>query len=145
MEKNEGIERILQIMKHYNLSQRQFAMKIDMNPQTLNSMIIRNYEIRITIIADILRAFPEVSIEWLVLGDGDMIKQPKEDENWKVTQFIPVPNNELVDALKDHIATLKADNERMRKEIDEYRREKSGAAAGYGYMAAEGTPLTKTE
>lgn len=138
MEKNEGIERILQIMKHYNLSQRQFALKIDMNPQTLNSMIIRNYEIRITIIADILKAFPEINIEWLVLGEGDMIKLPKTDDNWKVTEFIPIQNNELVDALKDHIATLKAENERLRKEMEEYRREKSSAPIEYSSVAAEG-------
>jgi predicted RNase H-like nuclease (RuvC/YqgF family) len=77
----------------------------------------------------------------LLRGEGEM----KKGDEWKVTQFIPVPNNELVDALKDHIASLKAENEHLRKEIEEYRREKSGAAVGYGYMAAEGTPLTKTE
>ena len=143
MEKNEGIERILQIMKHYNLSQRQFAMKIDMNPQTLNSMIIRNYEIRITIIADILRAFPEVSIEWLVLGDGDMIKPPKEGEEWKVTQFIPIPNKE-VEQLEDHIKTLKELNAMLREKINVLEAEKKDApAVPYPYAAAES--LTKNE
>jgi peptidoglycan hydrolase CwlO-like protein len=106
-------------------------------------MIIRNYEIRITIIADILRAFPEVSIEWLVLGDGDMIKQPKEDENWKVTQFIPVPNKE-VEQLEDHIKTLKELNAMLREKIKVLEAEKKDAPdVPYPYAAAES--LTKNE
>lgn len=148
MEKNKWIERILLIMKHYKLNQRQFALKTEISPQSFNSMIVRNHEPKLSTIADILQAFPEVSIEWLVLGDGDMIKHSNEDENWKVTQFIPVQNNELVDALKDHIASLKAENEHLRKDIEEYKREKSGqavATSGYGFVAAEDNPLTKTE
>jgi hypothetical protein len=90
--------------------------------------------VSLTTIVGMLELFPDLSAEWLLRGEGDM----KKGEEWKVTQFIPVQNNELVDALKDHIATLKADNERMRKEIDEYRREKTSAPVEYSSVAAEG-------
>ena len=148
MEKNDCLQRVMLIMKHYGMKQRPFAIKVGISPQTLNTTIVNDTKPSLSLIQDILRAFPEVSAEWLVLGDGDMIKPPKEDENWKVTQFIPVQNNELVDALKDHIASLKAENEHLRKDIEEYKREKSGqavAASGYGFVAAEDNPLTKTE
>lgn len=135
MEKNKWIERILLIMKHYKLNQRQFALKTEISPQSFNSMIVRNHEPKLSTIADILQAFPEVSIEWLVLGDGDMIKPPKEDENWKVTQFIPVPNKE-VEQLEDHIATLKELNAMLREKIKVLEAEKKAApAVPYPYAA----------
>lgn len=98
----------------------------------------------LTTIVLLLEAYPDLSAEWLLRGEGDM----KKGEEWKVTQFIPVQNNELVDALKDHIASLKAENEHLRKDIEEYKREKSGqamATSGYVFVAAEDNPLTKTE
>lgn len=143
MEKNKWIERILLIMKHYKLNQRQFALKTEISPQSFNSMIVRNHEPKLSTIADILQAFPEVSIEWLVLGDGDMIKPPKEDENWKVTEFIPIPNKE-VEQLEDHIRTLKELNELLREKIKVLEAEKKVApAVPYGFVAAES--LTKNE
>lgn len=92
--------------------------------------------VSISTIVKTLSAYQDLSAEWLLRGEGEM----KRGDDWKATQFIPIQNNELVDALKDHIATLKADNKRMRMEIEEYRREKSGstmAAADYAFTAAE--------
>jgi transcriptional regulator with XRE-family HTH domain len=135
-------QRVNEFRKSNDLSVNAFAQSLNMNQATLNQQLKEDgHGVTLTTISLILQAYPDLSAEWLLRGDGSM----KKGDNWKVTEFIPIQNNDLVDALKDHIATLKADNERMRKEIEEYRREKSGAAAGYGYMAAEGTPLTKTE
>lgn len=117
------------------LSIRAFAMKIGMLQETLNKQLKEDGRgVSISTIVLILAAYPDLSAEWLLRGEGEM----KKGDELKVAQFIPVQNNELVDALKDHIATLKADNERMRMEIEEYRREKSAASIEYISVAADG-------
>ena len=128
-------QRVNEFREKEGLSIRAFALKIGMLQETLNKQLKEDGRgASISTIVLILAAYPDLSAEWLLRGEGDM----KKGEEWKVTQFIPVQNNELVDALKDHIVTLKADNERMRKEIDEYRREKTAAPVEYSSLAAEG-------
>jgi hypothetical protein len=135
-------QRVNEFRQDKQMSILALSKVLEMNQTTLNKQLKDDgCGVQVSTLVKILSVYPELSAEWLLRGEGEM----KKGDEWNVTQFIPIQNNELVDALKDHIATLKADNERMRKEIDEYRREKSGAAAVYDYMAAEGTPLTKTE
>ena len=73
MKNNDGIERIKLIMKHFGLSQRKFALKANMSPQTLNTAIKSDGELKLSVIQDILTAFPEISIEWFVMGKGEML------------------------------------------------------------------------
>ena len=81
-------------------------------------------------------AFPEINKAWLLTGEGDMLDETSGNER----PLPPAdPNVEVVLALKDHIATLKAENERLRREIDELRREKNRHAGGDGLVAAEQT------
>ena len=75
MEKNEHLSRMLLIMEHYGLNQRRFAIKIGVTPQSLNTMIVRDSELKASTLVGILHAFEEVSIEWLVLGTGEMIRK----------------------------------------------------------------------
>lgn len=127
-------QRVNAFREKEGLSIRAFALKIGMLQETLNKQLKEDGRgVSISTIVLILAAYPDLSAEWLLRGEGDM----KKGEEWKVTQFIPIQNNDLVDALKDHIATLKGENERMRKEIEEYRREKSAAPVEYGSVAAE--------
>lgn len=118
MEKNVGIERILLIMKHFNLSQRQFALRTGMNPQTFNSMVIRDYELRLSVIASILHAFPDVRTEWFVMGEGEMLRPEKTDEELLGEKIIPV--------LKKQIAHLES-------EIDYLREQNMLLLRGTGY------------
>jgi hypothetical protein len=128
-------QRFNEFRQSIGLSILAFSKTINVGQATLNKQTKEDgCGVSISTIVKTLQAYPDLSAEWLLRGEGDM----KKGEEWKVTQFIPVQNNELVDALKDHIATLKADNERMRKEIDEYRREKTAAPVEYSSLAAEG-------
>lgn len=138
-------QRVNEFRQSLGLSILAFSKAININQTTLNKQLKEGgCGVQVSTLTQILDTYPDLSAEWLLRGEGDM----KKGEEWKVTQFIPVQNNELVDALKDHIASLKAENEHLRKDIEEYKREKSGqavAASGYGFVAAEDNPLTKTE
>ena len=128
-------QRVNEFRQSLGLSILAFSKAININQTTLNKQLKEDgCGVQVSTLIQILDTYPDLSAEWLLRGEGDM----KKGEEWKVTQFIPVPNNELVDALKDHIATLKADNERMRREIDEYKREKIASPIEYSSVAAEG-------
>ena len=137
-------QRFNEFRQSLGLSILAFSKTINVGQATLNKQTKEDgCGVSISTIVKTLEAYPDLSAEWLLRGEGDM----KKGDEWKVTQFIPVQNNELVDALKDHIASLKAENEHLRKDIEEYKREKSGqavAASGYGFVAAEDNPLTKS-
>lgn len=138
-------QRVREFLESIHLTVNGLSRVINIGQPTLSKQMKEGgCGVSLTTIVLLLGAYPDLSAEWLLRGEGDM----KKGEEWKVTQFIPVQNNELVDALKDHIASLKAENEHLRKDIEEYKREKSGqamAASGYGFVAAEDNPLTKTE
>lgn len=128
-------QRVNEFREKEGLSIRAFALKIGMLQETLNKQLKEDGRgVSISTIVLILAAYPDLSAEWLLRGEGEM----KRGDEWEATQFIPIQNNELVDALKDHIATLKADNKRMRMEIEEYRREKNAVPAEYSSVAADG-------
>lgn len=127
-------QRVNEFREKEGLSIRAFALKIGMLQETLNKQLKEDGRgVSISTIVLILAAYPDLSAEWLLRGEGEM----KRGDDWKVTQFIPIQNNELVDALKDHIATLKGENERLRNEIESMRREKSAAPAEYSSVVAD--------
>lgn len=75
MEYNDGLKRIKLIMKQFGIdSQRKFALKAGISPQTLNTAFMNDSELKLSVIQDILRAFPEVSTDWFVMGEGNMLK-----------------------------------------------------------------------
>lgn len=111
MKQNDGLERIKLLMERYGLSQRKFALKTEMSPQTLNTSFKNDGELKLSVIQDILRAFPEVSTDWLVMGEGDMMKASG--------------NGDLVEALRDHIATLKENNALLKEKLSAMEAEKN--------------------
>jgi hypothetical protein len=128
-------QRVNEFRQDKQMSILALSKVLEMNQTTLNKQLKDDgCGVQVSTLVKILSVYPELSAEWLLRGEGEM----KKGDEWKVTQFIPIQNNDLVDALKDHIATLKADNDRMRQEIDEYKREKIAAPIEYSSMAADG-------
>ena len=128
-------QRVNEFREKEGLSIRAFALKIGMLQETLNKQLKEDGRgVSISTIVLILAAYPDLSAEWLLRGEGEI----KKGVEWQVTQFVPVHDTELVDALKDHINTLKGENERLRNEIESMRREKSAAPIEYSSVAADG-------
>ena len=68
------LQRINELISHSKLSKNAFANKISMEQTTVNNQLIGKRGISIDLILNILLAFPEVSSEWLLRGEGRMIK-----------------------------------------------------------------------
>lgn len=68
------LQRVNELISHSELSKNAFANKISMEQTTVNNQLIGKRGISIDLILNILLAFPEVSSEWLLRGEGSMIK-----------------------------------------------------------------------
>lgn len=68
-------DRILKIIRHYNLSISEFSREIGLNSAaTIQKIITYKRKASPKTTGKILNRFPEVQYDWLITGQGDMIK-----------------------------------------------------------------------
>ncbi len=65
-------DRIYQLMKQQGMSQKQFANELCIGEATLSSIFTGRTRPTTNIVSNIHERFPEVSIPWLMFGEGDM-------------------------------------------------------------------------
>lgn len=87
------LQRINELISHSELSKNAFANKISMEQTTVNNQLIGKRGVSIDLILNILLAFPEVSSEWLLRGEGEMIKgesglPQSENESSNITFYV---------------------------------------------------------
>ena len=75
------ISRIKKIIEYTALSDRAFALKCGMNQPTLFNQLKGLRSISLDTILAIGRTFPEISRDWLLYGEGDMLKANNKDIN----------------------------------------------------------------
>lgn len=66
-------QRLNEIIAYSGLSVRAFAIKCGITPATLDRQIKGLRGISIETVMGIVSAFPELSTEWLIRGQGDML------------------------------------------------------------------------
>lgn len=78
METNEIIKRINIVKSNYRLSEAKLAEITDTKATTVNGYMLRkdgdSKKVPVSFIYKILTAFPDVSAEWLLRGEGNMLK-----------------------------------------------------------------------
>ncbi len=72
------VDRIKQVMEHYEETPAGFAEKIGVNRSNLTHLFSGRNQPSLDFAKKVLVAFPEVSTEWLIMGVGNMIKDPDE-------------------------------------------------------------------
>lgn len=65
-------ERIRQVMEYAKLSQQDFAAKLGISPASLSSIYTGRTNPTNNHVQAVHRAFPEVNINWLLFGEGEM-------------------------------------------------------------------------
>ena len=68
-------ERIKQLIRHYNLNDAAFAQKIQTNRSTLSQCLNGTNGVSKEIISKIHTAYPDVSTDWLLYGEGEPFKK----------------------------------------------------------------------
>ncbi len=66
------VQRIQTIMEHYQLKPAQFADAIGMQRSAVSHVLSGRNKPSLDFIMRIKRRFPEIRLDWLVLGSGDM-------------------------------------------------------------------------
>lgn len=82
--KDSVLQRVIELISSLNLSKNAFASQIGMEQTTVNNQLIGKRSISIDLILNILSSFPEVNAEWLMRGEGNMLKSDKDLQ--KVTE-----------------------------------------------------------
>lgn len=77
------ISKRLEQLVHSNLyrSRRAFALAAGINEVTLSDNLRKGTEPRYSTLAAILKANPQVSAEWLMRGEGNMLRTGEQPEN----------------------------------------------------------------
>lgn len=65
-------DRIHQIMKQMGMSQKQFANELCLAEATLSSIFTGRTRATTNVVTNIHERFPEVSVQWLMFGEGEM-------------------------------------------------------------------------
>lgn len=74
------VDRIKQIMKHVQLTPAAFAERIGIGRSNLTHIFTGRNQPSLDIVKKILKAFPEIQPEWLIMGMGNMLR----DNNDKI-------------------------------------------------------------
>ena len=72
-------ERILEIMQSHKMTQRDFAAALGISPSSLSSIFNGHTSPTNNTVQAIHRRFPEISITWLMFGEGDMESTPDKE------------------------------------------------------------------
>ncbi|MBD5231906.1 MAG: helix-turn-helix transcriptional regulator [Bacteroidales bacterium] len=107
------VQRIKSLIAHLGLSTRAFALSCGLRQNTLNNQLNGMRELSLSTIIAILDTFPEVSSEWLLRGEGEMLKgEVSSKELERINKL-----NNIIESLQDVIdarnATIASINERI--------------------------------
>lgn len=72
-------DRIRKVMEYAQLSQQDFAAKIEISPSSLSGVFTGRTNPTTKIVAAIHAAFPEINVGWLMFGDGEMLSPENEN------------------------------------------------------------------
>ena len=106
-------EKIREIISYYRLSDRQFALKIGVTQSVIGSMFQKGTEPSSKVIQLTASAFPEISLEWFIRGEGNMLKtQTRETERINTLLDTITTLQESINAKSETISLL---NERIKQ------------------------------
>lgn len=87
-------DRIRDLMESLHKSQQEFAQMIEMSPASLSSIFNGRTKPTLNIVEAIKKKIPDISIEWLMFGQGSMYQNT--EGNLKAEQTPTLTDNEPV-------------------------------------------------
>lgn len=94
-------DRLRELLQYLNVSIEVFAIKVSVSPDLIRKYLRGYFEISETFLRKLVTAYPEVNIDWLRTGDGQMINKSE-----KLVAFEPETDYSKKDAMmaeKDNI------------------------------------------
>lgn len=110
--KNAMLERLRGVRASKAKSVNNFAKLIGMSQTTVNGIMLGSRGVSVDIIVAVLTAFPDVSAEWLMRGEGEMLRSEEVAQNALIL-------NETIahytSAIKSYEILLASRDEQIRK------------------------------
>lgn len=96
------LQRIRNVIDYHNLSDRKFAEVIGLPQTTISSLFKRGNEPNISIVRSILNAFEDIDINWLITGQGEMLKSylPQTQNMPANYRLVPLLNLDAVGGME---------------------------------------------
>lgn len=110
-------ERLLEYLKYLGIGQNAFENNIGVSVAYISKL---KGSIGSEVLAKIKRTYPELSIDWLVDGDGEMIRQNVTQNNQRDninTASGSISINKQDDKLKEECERLRKENDRLKDEL----------------------------
>lgn len=99
-------ERLYKFIKQYCGFVRNFAETLNMNETTLSNKLRGDRKLDLELIIEILVKYRDLSADWLLLGEGAMLRST-EDDKQKPQNELPAEINAYVEILKEQLAEEK--------------------------------------
>lgn len=103
-------DRILEFVKTQDISVRSFCSKVGINNALLSPSAM-NSKFKTDKVFNILNIYPELSAEWLLRGEGEMIRKVEPEAPSCATQEILT----LIKSLNDKIDNMSSQIEELKK------------------------------
>lgn len=89
------VDRINLILKAKNLSPRQFAEEIGIQPSGMSHILSGRNRPSLDFVMKVVSRYPEIDIKWLTLGIGEMFVQPYSLPSQSAKSASPAPKTEV--------------------------------------------------
>ena len=114
MEEKTVKQRLREVLIAFGANPTNLAKRFGVNQKTLNNQINGDTSLSVSTILLTKEAIPEVSVEWILMGEGSMIKQTKlTDDNFAMR---------VLKEKDERIEELIRDNERKEQELAELKK-----------------------
>lgn len=120
------VERIKELIAYTGLSDRAFALKCGLKQNTFSRQLNGLNEVSTQTALSILSTFPEISAEWLLRGNGEMLltsEQPTDSsESDRLSKLIDTIafQQDTINNLQRRIKELETTNKRLETQVALY-------------------------
>ena len=116
------LERIIDLQRKKSRSVREFASRIGAKQNTLNQQLKKERAVSLDTVMLILSSFEDISAEWLLRGNGDMLLQGEQKKNDDLDMSERKTYLNIIDMQQRTIDNLNSVIEDYRRELDRIRK-----------------------
>ncbi len=114
------IDRLMKFIKYAGLSARQFDLSIGASNGYTLRMKKNNASIGSDVIENILKAYPQLNVVWLITGEGEMLKENEEELILDFDKLPTEKQNEIEQIIEAKIKERQQEElKRLLKEVTE--------------------------
>lgn len=82
------IERISEVIRHYHVSVNELAKKMDISAPNAYNYLTKGVQPPLSFVIRFLEVFDDVSAEWLLRGEGEMLKPAKKNHYLEMAERV---------------------------------------------------------